>query len=64
MTEPPVIIIRVLFTVVSWLPVPLVYGTGGSVATTVNKTCKKNSNSKRVHNSELEKQIYGINRGN
>ena len=27
------------------------------MATTVNKTCKKNSN------SELENQIYGINRG-
>ena len=34
-----------------------------SVATTVNKTCKKNSKSKRVHNGELENQIYGINRG-
>ena len=33
------------------------------MATTVNKTCKKNSNRKRVHNCELENQIYGINRG-
>ena len=33
------------------------------MATTVNETCKKNSNSKRVHNSELENNIYGINRG-
>ena len=32
------------------------------MATIVNKTCKKNSYSKRVHNSELENQIYGINR--
>ena len=30
------------------------------MATTVNKTCKKTS---PPHNSELENQIYGINRG-
>ena len=29
---------QVLFTVVSWLPVPIVYQVAGSVATTVNKT--------------------------
>ena len=33
------------------------------MATTINETCKKNSNGKRVHNSETENQIYGINRG-
>ena len=33
------------------------------MVTTVKKACKKNSNSKRFHNSELENQIYGINRG-
>ena len=31
------------------------------MATTVSKTCKRNSNSKRVHNRELENRIYGIN---
>ena len=34
-----VAIIRVLFTVMSWLLVPLVKWVTGSVATTVNKTC-------------------------